>query len=293
MLVTGLFFAAMGPLIRSLAPGISPLESMFFRSVFGATLLLPYIFARRLHPLGSAHRELIMRGAIGGIAAVCYFYCVLNGKLAEMLTIYRSAALIVPFLAYFYMREPLVRWQLVCALVGFSGVCLILKPSHVPLGIGALFALGGALSSALAWTTVRSLSHRENPAIIILYFFMLSACLSFALGYGQFRMPNQHEFLLLLSLAIVGLLGQVCLTLSYRCAPAAVVTPMSYSEIAFSAYFGLLWYNEILDLYSILGVALVFIAGVLVGRRRPDAQPQRQTPDQAPNDIERLTEDLT
>ena len=135
---------------------------------------------------------------------------------------------------------------------------------------GAWIALVGAMLNACAWASVRSLAVRESALTIILYFYVSSAILSAAI-YGQcFVMPDSREWINLLIMAISGFVGQITLTKAYALASATAITPLGYVEIPFMIIFGWLFFAELPDIWSLLGICIVAVMGVLIIRDRTE-----------------------
>jgi drug/metabolite transporter (DMT)-like permease len=59
-------------------------------------------------------------------------------------------------------------------------------------------------------------------------------------------------------------MGQIFLTSAYRFAPASVVAPFDYASMLFAIVFGMVFFNEIPDMRTIGGAALVILAGVII-----------------------------
>jgi len=72
-------------------------------------------------------------------------------------------------------------------------------------------------------------------------------------------------------------LGQFLLTYSYSLAPAARVSPYSYTTVIFAAIYGWIFWSEIPDIYMYLGALLIIIAGIMTMQRR--SMPQMTEPD--------------
>ena len=62
----------------------------------------------------------------------------------------------------------------------------------------------------------------------------------------------------------MGGLGQICLTLSYRYAPASVVAPFEYASIIFALLIGYFIFSEVVSSQMLVGVSIVICAGVII-----------------------------
>lgn len=273
MVLSALLFGSMGFAARLISPEIPALESVCVRGATNALALFCFMKWRRISVWGTHRRELAWRGAAGTVAAFCYFLSVSLGPSAEAISIYRGSALFMPFLAYIILGERLTTARISCAALGFIGTLLILKPGFSQIQLGLWIALAGAFINAVGWVAIRSLSNKESPATIIFYFALFSALGAFAVGGPSFKVPNETQSLALAAIAVAGLVGQYFLTVSYRYADAAVVTPLGYTEIVALLMLSWAFFDEVPDPLSWVGIGLVILAGVLVSRPERSRSP--------------------
>jgi drug/metabolite transporter (DMT)-like permease len=93
---------------------------------------------------------------------------------------------------------------------------------------------------------------------------LTTSVLSFlTLPFGWVVPPLETTLLLILG-GIIGGVGQLCLTQSYRFAPASVVAPFDYTAILLAIGIGYVWFNEVPTLGVISGAALIVLAGVVI-----------------------------
>jgi drug/metabolite transporter (DMT)-like permease len=62
----------------------------------------------------------------------------------------------------------------------------------------------------------------------------------------------------------MGGLGQICLTLSYRYAPASVVAMFEYASIIFAILIGYFIFSEVVSSQMLIGVSIVICAGIII-----------------------------
>ena len=67
----------------------------------------------------------------------------------------------------------------------------------------------------------------------------------------------------LIVIGLGGLLAHFCLTTALSIAPATVVIPVDFARLPVIAVVGMLVYNEPIDLFVILGAAIIFGANYL------------------------------
>lgn len=266
MLASTILFTVLGFIVKILGDHISGFESLFIRSSTNALALIPIMYFKRISIFGKHRKELLLRGVLGTISAFGYFYGITIVPAAEAVSLFRSAALFMPFLAVLLLGEKFSKERLLLAIVGFLGVCLILKPGFSMHGWGPWILLGGAVFNALSMITIRSLSNRESAATIVFYFAVCSAIGSFAVGHNSFVMPSAGDWRLLALMSMLGLVGQGFMTLAYHHAEATIITPIGYMEILVMALLSWQVLGEVPDLISVGGMVLIVLASILIIR---------------------------
>jgi drug/metabolite transporter (DMT)-like permease len=153
------------------------------------------------------------------------------------------------------------------------GVLIVLAPrlsivsndaAGVTEAFGAMLVLGGAVFAALAQVFVRKLVNTEKTAAIVFYFSLTASALSLiTLPFG-WVWPTPVEAALLVGAGLLGGLGQILLTSSYREADASLVAPFDYASMLFALAIGYFVFSEVPTWTTLGGAALIVIAGILI-----------------------------
>jgi drug/metabolite transporter (DMT)-like permease len=76
--------------------------------------------------------------------------------------------------------------------------------------------------------------------------------------------PSAREFAALAAIGLLGGLGHLVLTESYRYAPASVIAPYDYTAILFAFLLGYVMFGEVPTSLVVVGAAIVVAAGLFV-----------------------------
>ena len=140
---------------------------------------------------------------------------------------------------------------------------LLLKPTGGFLEQESLLALGGGFFAGLAYTVVRRLKG-ESPYSITFFFMVFSVIVSFPLALWQGMHPlGLFEIGILLLLGAVTAAAQFFLSLAYSYAPSTKISVYLYSQSLFAFLIGIVVFDEVPDLLSLAGGALLIGAGIL------------------------------
>ncbi|MDZ7908031.1 MAG: DMT family transporter [Gemmobacter sp.] len=269
-------FIAMSALIKSTADRIPPGEAVFFRSFFAMPVIVAWLALRgelrtgfgTANPLGHVWRGVMGTLAMGlGFAGLGYL------PLPDVTAIGYAAPLLTVIFAAMFLGEEVRAFRISAVALGMAGVMIVLWPrlsltGRAELGtaeaLGAMLVLGGAVFAALAQVFVRKLVQTERTPAIVFWFSMTATLLSLlTLPYG-WALPTASEAALLVLAGLMGGVGQILLTSSYREADASVIAPFDYASMLFALVIGYTVFGEVPTLTMLAGAALVITAGILI-----------------------------
>lgn len=273
-LASVLAFIVMYSLIKATAAHVPPGEAVFFRSAFAVPVIVVWLAMqgqlatgfRAKQPLGHIWRGLMGTLSMGmGFAGLAYL------PLPEVTAISYASPLMVVILAAMFLGEEVRVFRMSCVALGLAGVLIVLSP-RLSIGVsagsreafGAMVVLGSAMFAALAQVFVRKLVLIESTTAIVFYFSMTATMLSLATIPFGWVWPTGFEAALLVTCGILGGIGQIFLTASYREADASLVAPFDYASMIFSLGIGFFIFAEVPSGTMITGAALVVTAGILI-----------------------------
>lgn len=269
-------FTIMAVCIKSAAPHVPPGEAVFFRSAFAVPVILLWLaWSKSLrhglateHPLGHFWRGLVGTAAMGlGFTALGFL------PLPEATALGYAAPLLTVVFAAMFLGEKVHAFRLTAVFIGLCGVIIVLAPrltltdpteASALQAFGAMAALFGAVCAALAQVTVRKLINTEATGAIVLYFSLTSVVLSFATIPFGWTLPTGREAALLVSAGLIGGVGQILLTESYRHAETGVIAPFEYVSMLLSLALGYAIFHEVPTLAMLAGAALIVAAGLFI-----------------------------
>lgn len=247
--------------------GVPVLETIFFRNAFAFVPVGIYIWRttgfgvlRTARPL--AH---LARSGSGLIGMTCGFTALSLLPLTEATALAFASPLFMTALSAPLLGERvgLHRWAAVA--VGFIGVLIMVRPDAAHMNVlGTGFALAGALGAAVAMIAIRQISRTEPGPAIVFYFTLAGMVLGLAsLPFG-WVMPNLLTLLALIAGGLVGGVGQLFLTESFRRAPVAVVAPFEYTQLVWATLLGFLLWDEIPRPFTFIGAGVVAASGLYI-----------------------------
>ena len=271
-----IIFIVMAAMIKTTAQHVPPGQTVFFRSFFAIPVIMAWLVMRRElglglrsnNPLGHFWRGLMGTMAMGlGFSGLAYL------PLPEVTALGYASPLLVVIFASMFLGENVRMFRIASVALGLTGVMIVLAPRLTVVSgdaastreaFGAMVVLGGALFAALAQVTVRKLVMTERTPVIVFYFSLTATVLSLATLPFGWVMPTLTEGLTLTLAGLLGGVGQILLTSSYREADASLVAPFDYASMLFALLIGYFVFDEVPTWTMLLGASIVIFAGILI-----------------------------
>jgi len=283
MLLASLTFAVMGGAAKILAESLPPLEVTFFRNIFGVAIILTALFAKPSQNKGGKPLLLFFRGFIGFLALLAYFYIMAHIPLGVAVTYNKTSPLFLAFFAWLFLGERLPKKALFALIFGFIGIVLIAKPDGFSLSKYDLLGLFSGIGAALAYTSIRELKNYYDTRTIALSFMGVGTLgpiilmviaefitvpkeLDFLLS--KFVMPSGSDWIYIVIVGVMATISQLLMTKAYSLTKAGIVGTITYTQILFAVIIGTALGDLFPDIYTILGMICITIAGILVVMRK-------------------------
>ncbi len=267
-------FVVMASLVKYLSDDFPPGQIVFFRSVFALPVILVWLALRHelrtgfraRKPLGHLWRGLLGTSAMGmGFASLGYL------PLPEVTAIGYAAPLLVVVFAAMFLGEKVRLFRMTAVGVGMIGVLIVLSPRlsvgedlSTAQALGAMLALTGAVMAALAQVTVRKLVASETTSAIVFWFSITAAGVSLITLPWGWVLPTLWQASVLILTGLLGGVGQILLTSSYREADASLIAPFDYASILLALAIGYWGFGDAPSPTMLLGALIVVAAGILI-----------------------------
>ena len=275
--ISALLFSVMGICIRYASHSIDNYTIVFFRNVVGLILFLPFIFRQGMGFIKTEKLWMHTWRSVVGLAAMYgFFYAIAHLKLSNAMVFTYSSPIFIPLIAWLFLKERITTAMLCAAALGFIGVFCVAKPDQGLLNWISVIGIASSLLASMAFVTVRALTQTEPPERIVFYFCMIGSLLSVIPMFWVWRPYHLQELLFLIGAGILANISQIFMSHAYRLAPAGQIAPVNYMAIIFAGIWGFLLWNEVPDLYSVIGFGFILIAitlsSPLIQRSRASAR---------------------
>jgi len=267
MLASALGFTAMTTLIKFLGADYPAALQTFYRQAAGLLVLAPLIL-RDWRGAFHATRPgiLFFRSAAGTVAMIMSFYAFQVLPLAEANALSFTRTLWMVPLALFVLHEKMGPLRIAAALAGFVGVLVMLQPGAPGHGFGwgQAAALGAAALFAMTITGMKVMTRDHSPFTLLVWSAVLGLVFSLPPALFVWRWPEPVDLVLLAAMGVLGTITQGCYIKGMQIGEAAVMAPIDYTRLVFSAAIGFAVFHEIPTWATIAGAGIVVASTLFI-----------------------------
>ena len=260
-------FAVMNVFAKMLSEHHHVVEIAFYRNLIA---LMPFLFViyvmgkREILTIRSNPRGIVIRSIIGTVSLAATFGTFALLPLADGTAFLFTASLLIPALGFFFLGEKVGPYRWGATIIGFMGVCVMLRPTGDVNLTGVAVALSAAALHATLQTILRYLGKTERPETVTFYFVFIGTFVAMIPMPLVFTMPTLHDIPLIIGLGVSGVIGQILISTAYKYAQASIVTIFNYSGIIWATSFGWMFWDDWPDNTILIGGAIVIASNVFI-----------------------------
>lgn len=261
MLLSALGFSLMAMFVK-MSGDISAIQKTLLRNVVSMVIAFGFVVYYKESFFGKRENQkfLLLRSVLGMIGVILNFYAIDHLVLADADMLNKMSPFITIIFAAVFLREYVVRFQIISIIIAFLGSLLIIKPSFSVDTVPYMAGILSAVFAGGAYTVLRLLGGREQFYTIVFYFsaFSTVALLPYVIIFYEPMTIKQWVYLLLAG--FFATIGQFGITVAYKFAPPKEVSIFTYATVIYAGIIGFIMFNEIPDLLSFLGYIAIFAA---------------------------------
>lgn len=269
ILAAEFFYAFTALCIKLSSADIGALEAVFYRSVFACVLVAVPALAKGgslLTPLWKAH---LFRAVAGTTSQTIWILTLplmplaMNMTLTNTMPLYMAASI----LCFCLIKKENVPWKVLSMVaLGFIGVLLVLRPQGGVDIIPFLGALSCGFFTMLAFSTIKYVGNRGEPAWRIVFYYTAFGTIYGLLGtvfledgFVDFT-PENLMYICGIGFSAMG--AQICNAKGYGKGNLLLNSTLQYSVIVFSEIFGFFVLSETLSVAEAFGIAIICAAAI-------------------------------
>jgi len=240
-------------------------QLMEVRSIIGFFMLYPLIringgFA--VVKTARVHLH-VARNLIHYAAQLGWFFALTLIPIGQVVAIEFTMPIWTAILAVSFLGERMTAWKIAAIVLGLVGVIVIVRPATGEINPGQLIALAAAVGFGISIAVVKSLTRTEQTLAIIFWMLVVQSAAGFFPALYVWKWPPTYVWGWVVVIAFCGTFSHYCMARAMLHADATVVIPMDFLRVPLTATAGWLIYSERLDIFTVLGAALILAGNLL------------------------------
>ena len=263
--LAALSFAALDTATKHATTLAPVLMLLWFRYLFQAAVTFALRFPSQGRGLLTTPnpRFQTLRGVLLLITSACSFFGLQYLPVGEFTAMVMLSPLMATAMAAWVLKSPVSTGRWLLLVLGLLGVLLVIRPGGKVFGWALLFP--AVLVTAYGWFQVLTsrLSGEENPYTTHFYTGLVGALIMSPIVLFSWNtsalLAHWPWFVLV---GFLGTFGHLMLIRAYMRAPAPVLMPYLYTQIAFATFSGWLFFDHVPDTLAWVGIAVIAASGV-------------------------------
>lgn len=285
ILIAEISFSVHDVIVKFISSSYPVHEIVLIRSLVAAIPISMIIFwkgglssLKTKHYTGHVIRSLLMFGAY------ISFYLSLSAlPLAVTVSLFFSGPIFITLLSVLLLKEHVAPGSWIAVFTGFLGVIVMLNPGAGVIDPAAFLALLSALLYAGGSIMTRSLGKTESSMSLVFHLtviYILSAGIlglalkgagidqgshpSLIFFFRAWKIPPGPDLFLFFCTGLIAATGIYCLTQAYRLEEPSKIASFEYVAVPLSAFWGYVFWNDVLGWQSVIGVLLITGSGLYI-----------------------------
>ena len=244
---------------------VNVFQLMQMRCMLGFLMLYPLIHMSGGFAAMKTSRPLqhISRNLVHYVAQLGWFFALTLIPLGQVVSIEFTMPIWTAILAASFLGERMTVWKIAAILLGVIGVIVIVRPSTGEVNPGQLIALVAAVGFGISVAMLKSLTRTESTVAIIFWMLVIQSVAGLVPTIYVWVWPSATTWFWLAVVAFCGTFSHYCMARAMLHADATVVLPMDFLRVPLTATLGWLIYAERLDMFTVLGAALILTGNLL------------------------------
>jgi drug/metabolite transporter (DMT)-like permease len=216
----------------------------------------------------------LIRGLVLLLATFFFFTGLRYMPIADAMAIFYVQPLLVVVLAALILKEAIDAQRIMAVIIGFIAILIIIRPGFGNVNAGVIYPLGAGLCFAFYIIITRKIASRSNAITTTFQTSVIGTVIVTAMLPAIWVQPSLEQWALMAAMGAVGVTGHFLVTKAYDYAEASLLAPLAYTEILMSILAGWIFFSDLPDRWTILGVAILVLCALYISwRERTLANP--------------------
>ena len=274
MVIAAIGYSVNAGLVKELSGALTPMETVFWRTVVGVIFLLPWLIIRKGDGKKFPLQRLplfLLRGVLTYLAMLTTYYALAHIAIADVQALQFTMPLFSILAVVIVLHERAGPGTWVACLVGFAGTLVILRPGFEEISLAAIAAIASAALYSVSNLVIKILGRTEDTTTITLYGNVIMLPLALLPLLFDWRWPGLASVPWIIALGVFTTLGQWALARAISSADARIVWPFDFLRLPFTVVIGYVMFSQLPGPWTWVGAVLIFGSAYYVIRREAAA----------------------
>lgn len=278
IVLAGIFWGTSGIFVHYLAPfGVSSVQMTAVRGLISFVPLAAFALIKNRGLFALTRRRAILCIGIGASifgTATLYYTCMQMTSVATAVVLMYTAPIYVTVFSVTFLGERMSRLKGACMVAMLLGCCLV---SGIVGGFGSdplgllLGVLTGIVYAVYNILTKLAMKDGAEPVSVTMYSFLVMGLVATVscdpMGLVTTVSVAPRILPLIVAMGIVTcVLPYFCYTLSMKHLSAGTASALGIVEPMAATLFSVIWLKEQIDVFKIVGIALILLAVAFLGK---------------------------
>lgn len=259
MLLSAVFFALMAAVIRG-TPEVGSYTLAMGRFVIGSVVCVGLFVVGLDKPRWNNWLWIIIRGVVGGVAVVIFFWSIQSIGLAKATVLNYTYVLWAGVLAVPMLGERLTRMQWAAMVVALVGIALLFEVHSLGASTGELIALLGGCCSGVAVIAITRCRDTDSSTNVFWSQSLFGIPAVVWPMSTHWVAPNLPQVGLIVIVGLLAAAGQLLMTFAYKHTGATQGSLLSLATPVLGGLIGVAYFHEPLTLRFALGTVLILLS---------------------------------
>ena len=185
-------------------------------------------------------------------------------SLADAHSVGSLAPVIVVALSAIILKERVSTKTWIAIFIGFIGVLIILRPTSSIFDPKALLPLVAAFVLGLYQIITKKVSEYDSTEVSLFYTSVVGIIIMSFLALSFWKPIDSSSYILFLAIGVFFSLGIYLQIIALSKARASIIQPFHYTLIFWAIILGYIFYDDIPDLFTLIGALVITISGIFV-----------------------------
>ena len=288
ILAAMLIFAVQDSLMKYIYNSVSLYEVYIIRTVISFILVIIFLKILKKPIVFKTHYPLLTlcRVILFFFGFSSFYVSLTIMPLATATALFFVTPFLITIFAKFILKDQIGLRRWIAVIVGFIGVYIILNPNFDNFDYFSLTPILCAFCYSLSMIIIKKTSEKDNVYQQMFQFYIGATIISiifyFFIGDGRYNTIDnpaaqfifrewfsnlEFSLIYMITLGFTAAAAFLLIFSAYRIASPAVISPFEYSILIWSTLSGWIFFNEIPNINTMIGMFLIVVGGIYIFMR--------------------------